>query len=86
MARVLRIPTTRGQRALAAYREEQLAFRVVLAALRDWKRDALFVKVFSLYRARMRFLRNCAAGLLMDIEEETAVEELKRFARERDPG
>ncbi len=81
---VLRLPSSSAQRALARFREEEHAFGVVLEILKDERREDLFIRLFSLYRTRMRRLRNLAGALLAGVEQSHAVDELRRFARERD--
>ncbi len=85
MATVLRIPTTRAQRALARYREEEEAFRLVLEVLVEWRREDLLLKLFGVYRARLRMLRHLAGELLGGTEQPYVAEELRRFVRRRDP-
>jgi hypothetical protein len=85
MSGVVRLPLTPAQRALARFRDEQRAFGVVLAILKETRREALFLKIFSLYRTRMRHLRRVGGATLDAIDSRTAAEELRGFSRERDP-
>ncbi len=77
------MPTTAAQRALARFRAEEDAFRVVLDALVEWRREDLVVKMFGVYRARMRMLRRLVGAPLDD--EPYAADELRRYVRRRDP-
>jgi hypothetical protein len=87
MGDVLRLPATDAQRALARFREEERSFVLVLEVLKEWGRDELFQRVFTLYRRRMCHLRKLAGSLLRDVEPRWAVEDLRRLGktRERDP-
>jgi hypothetical protein len=86
MAGVVHLPATPAQRALAHYREEERAFGVVLEVLKGSRRgDDLFLKVFSVYRARMMHLRRLCGAHLSGLELRSAGEELQRFSRDRDP-
>jgi hypothetical protein len=84
MGNVLRFRVTEAQRVLARFRAEENAFHIVLDALKEWRRDELFVRVFTLYRARMRHLRKVAGSLLGGVELRSAGEELETFSRARD--
>jgi hypothetical protein len=85
VGQVLTLPTSTAQRALAGFREEERAFGVVLDVLREWRHEELFLRMFRLYRKRMRCLRKIAASLLDSAAPPSAVEELRRFSRERTP-
>jgi hypothetical protein len=85
MAAVVHLPMTPAQRALARYREEERAFRIVLEVLKRSSREDLFLKVFSVYRSRMVHLRRLCGGLLREVEPPSATDELNRFSRDRDP-
>jgi hypothetical protein len=79
MARLLTLPVTTAQRALARFHNEEDAFRTVLDALAQWRQNGLVLGVFTVYRARLRMLRRLAGGLLDGIEEPSATEELRRI-------
>jgi hypothetical protein len=85
MGRLLRIPMTREERALARFRQEEDAFRIVLDVLVQWRRDDLFLKVFGVYRSRLRHMRLLAGSLLGEAKQSHAADELRWFARRRDP-
>jgi hypothetical protein len=84
-AKVVHLPASAAQRALAAFRDEERAFSLVLEVLKEWRREELFVRVFTLYRARMRHLRKVASWLAATAEPRSAVDELRRFADEVSP-
>jgi hypothetical protein len=81
------MPLTDAQLALARFREESNAFRLVLSILVQWRRpdSDVFLKLFGVYRARMRMLRSLARGLLDRVEEPSVADELRRFSQQRDP-
>jgi hypothetical protein len=85
MASILRMKTSRAQRALVSFREEQRAFRTVLELLKQWKREDLFVKVFAVYRSRMKSLRKVAGALLSEVEPSSAADDLRSFSNQREP-
>jgi hypothetical protein len=87
LGQLLRMPTTDARQALARFREEAEAFRLVLRTLVQWRGgdNDVFLKLFGLYRARMRMMRSLARGLLDRVEEPNVVDELRLFAQQRDP-
>jgi hypothetical protein len=85
MAVVVRMPATPAQRALARYREEERAFGLVLEVLKQQGYlEDVFLRVFTVYRTRMRHLRRLH-GALRGVEGPSASDELRRFRRDRDP-
>jgi hypothetical protein len=85
VGQVLTLRTSIAQRALARFRAEERAFGVVLDVLREWRHEDLLVRMSALYRKRMRCLRKIAGSLLDSDASPSAVEELRRFSRERTP-
>jgi hypothetical protein len=83
MGRVLTLPTTRAQQALARLRLEEDAFRAVLEVLAQWNYNDLVVRVFAVYRTRLRTLRRLAGGLLDGVAEPDFVGELRRLTPAR---
>jgi hypothetical protein len=73
-----------AQRALARFRAEEQAFSLVLEVLKEWRREDLFLRVFTVYRSRMRFLRRFAGTLVADMQQPSAFEDLERFAESED--
>jgi len=84
VAKLVRLPASRAQQALARYRDEERAFRIVLEVLKEWRREKLFIPLFTVYRARMQMLRRLAGALLADVEPSSASEELRGFSRKSD--
>jgi hypothetical protein len=85
MGRVVQIPTTRAQQALARFHAEEEAFRAVLDVLVEFRSaNELVVGVYSVYRARLRMLRRLAGGLLDCVEQPRPAEELREYTRKRD--
>lgn len=85
MGNVLRMKTSRAQRALVSFREEQRAFRTVLELLKQWRREDLFVKVLAVYRSRMKSLRKVAGALISEAEAGSTADELRAFSTQREP-
>jgi hypothetical protein len=83
MGRVLTIPATPAQRALARFRREEDAFRTVLDVLAERRENALVLGVFGVYRKRIRLLRMLYGRLLDGAEEHTTADELQRFTPAR---
>ncbi len=79
MGRVLKIPTTRTQQAIARFHMEEDAFRTVLDVLVQWGQDDLVVRLFGVYRTHLRTLRRLAGGLLDSVEELSPAAELRQF-------
>ncbi|HET7827226.1 MAG TPA: hypothetical protein VFK90_17950 [Anaeromyxobacter sp.] len=79
MGRVLKMPTTSAQQALARFRREEDSFRTVLDVVAEWRNNELLVALFGIYRKRLRLLRLLYGRLLDGAEERTAADELQRF-------